>query len=302
MALGDVSFESKGLELNFDQVLIKVCLHELHLPVKNALKRYFEQAKVPHTGVSKILQDANTLAIDILMLQTRKRLPAVLVVASGVLLVVGKTAREPLVSPFPFSRVLTLVMAHNQSGLLAIQVDQTAAAAVGASHLVVESQHVGLLLRFAMSSFCNVRLDFADAIRMGEPGRLEEVFFQQFVGNVSLDSDLQNNLYTSKESSAHEGDHRISQALLALNQRGVLSARSDVVAILSGELLQLRVERPFLFGAAQHFWDSRYFLLTSAGLLRVDDVRTFGSPLFVPLAAMESTELARDDPVEFSTE
>ena len=44
-----------------------------------------------------------------------------------------------------------------------------------------------------------------------------------------------------------EDQERISQVLFSMNTRGLISSRSDVIALLSGELLELRVEKSYLF-------------------------------------------------------
>lgn len=40
---GDVSFESKGIEQEYDQICLKVCLHPLHFVVKNLLSQHFKK-------------------------------------------------------------------------------------------------------------------------------------------------------------------------------------------------------------------------------------------------------------------
>jgi hypothetical protein len=42
-------------------------------------------------------------------------------------------------------------------------------------------------------------------------------------------------------------NEKISHALLSMNTRGLISSRSDVIALLSGELLELRTETSYLF-------------------------------------------------------
>lgn len=59
----------------------------------------------------------------------------------------------------------------------------------------------------------------------------------------------------------------MSQALLSMNSKGLISSRSDVIALLSGELLELRTERSMLFKTSYH-WDLHYYLLTSIGILK----------------------------------
>ena len=73
---------------------------------------------------------------------------------------------------------------------------------------------MGLILKYVMNNYKSVRLDFADSIALSEDGCLEE---------------------------------RVSPVLLNMNNRGLISSRSDVIALLSGELLELRTETSYLF-------------------------------------------------------
>lgn len=41
--VGDVSFESKGIEQEYDQICLKVSLHPLHFVIKNLLATHFKK-------------------------------------------------------------------------------------------------------------------------------------------------------------------------------------------------------------------------------------------------------------------
>ena len=78
-----------------------------------------------------------------------------------------------------------------------------------------------------------------------------------------------------------------------MNNRGLISSRSDVVALLSGELLQLRIEKSLLFKTTYH-WEPHYFLLTSIGILKFEGPSIVSTPDFVPLKHIEKAELVDD--------
>ena len=70
-----------------------------------------------------------------------------------------------------------------------------------------------------------------------------------------------------------------------MNKRGLISSRSDVVALLSGELLELRTEKRYLFQTTYH-WEQHYYLLTSIGILRFSGGDLNRAPSFIPIKAM----------------
>lgn len=82
----------------------------------------------------------------------------------------------------------------------------------------------------------------------------------------------------------------MSQALLSMNSKGLISSRSDVIALLSGELLELRTERSMLFKTSYH-WDPHYYLLTSIGILRFQRANMAKAPSFVPLKHIVAADL-----------
>ena len=75
-----------------------------------------------------------------------------------------------------------------------------------------------------------------------------------------------------------------------MNNRGLISSRSDVIALLSGELLQLRIERSYLFQTSYH-WEPHYYLLTSIGILKFTGANMTAAPKFVPLKSIVNAEL-----------
>jgi len=86
-----------------------------------------------------------------------------------------------------------------------------------------------------------------------------------------------------------------------MNTRGLISSRSDVIALLSGELLELRTEKSFLFQTSYH-WEPHYYLLTSIGILKFTGANMEKTPVFVPLRNMIKAELVDDEPSKFTTE
>lgn len=62
---GDVSFESKGIEQDYDQICLKVHLHPLHHVIRSLLETHFKKnGGGTDQSVSKILQSKSTLAIN----------------------------------------------------------------------------------------------------------------------------------------------------------------------------------------------------------------------------------------------
>ena len=66
-------------------------------------------------------------------------------------------------------------------------------------------------------------------------------------------------------------------ALMSMNNRGLISSRSDVVALLSGELLELRTEKSYLFKTSYH-WEPHYYLLTSIGIFKFKGANMVRAP------------------------
>ena len=175
---GDVSFESKGIEQDFDQICLKVSIHPLHFVVKNLLQQYFKRnggGSSDHVG--RMLQSKSSVAINVTLWKNKQRYNAILVIANGILMVVSKDNKNKLVEPFSFKQARSVIMAHNRSGLAAILLSDSAQVMHGFSHLIVESASLGLLLRFITSNYAEVRLDFSDSIALTENGSFEELFF-----------------------------------------------------------------------------------------------------------------------------
>lgn len=92
-------------------------------------------------------------------------------------MVVSKDNKLKLVEPFNFKQVTAVIVAHNHSGFAALQLSETAQVMHGISHLLIESQSLGLLLRFVVNNYTTIKLDFADSISLSENGCLEELYF-----------------------------------------------------------------------------------------------------------------------------
>ena len=86
-----------------------------------------------------------------------------------------------------------------------------------------------------------------------------------------------------------------------MNTRGLISSRSDVIALLSGELLQLRTEKSIIFKTSYH-WEPHYFLLTSIGILKFVGANMTLAPQFVPLKNMIEADIIENEATRFSTD
>ena len=101
-----------------------------------------------------------------------------MVIAHGIFILACKDTKTKLLDPFHFkSAVQSVVLAHNQAGLAALHLSEAAEVTLGFSHLLVETQSLGLLLRYIISNFKGVKLDFADSISLSENGCLDELYF-----------------------------------------------------------------------------------------------------------------------------
>ena len=61
---GDVSFESKIMDHNYDQIGIRATANPYHFDIKNLLSQYLKKNNTMHNTVGKILQSKNILAIQ----------------------------------------------------------------------------------------------------------------------------------------------------------------------------------------------------------------------------------------------
>lgn len=82
--------------------------------------------------------------------------------------------------------------------------------------------------------------------------------------------------------------------LFNLNKNSVISSRSSVIAILSGELLELQVRKSFLF-QKQYDWIQSYLLLTSIGIFKFKGLELDEIPDYIPLSSITSVTLLEDD-------
>ena len=90
----------------------------------------------------------------------------------------------------------------------------------------------------------NIKIDFADSVSLSESGCLDELQFHHLFGGqgTNLESDG-----SISQRSAPIDQERISHALLSMSNKGLISSRSDVIALLSGELYERREEKSYLF-------------------------------------------------------
>ena len=84
-----------------------------------------------------------------------------------------------------------------------------------------------------------------------------------------------------------------------MNTRGLISSRSDVIALLSGELLEYRTETSFIF-QTNYFWDPHYYLLTSIGVFKFKNADMESKPSFVPLARITEAALVDDERTRYT--
>lgn len=165
---------------------LKVCLHPLHFVVKNLLQQHFNNnGGGAIQSVGKILQSKSSLAINATLWKSKHRHSVVLAITHGILLIVSKDLKRSLVEPFSFKSVQSIILAHNQASIVALQMTEAAEATYGFSHVIVETQSVGLLLRYIIDTYRAVKLTFSDSIALSENGFFEELYFSQLYGHNS---------------------------------------------------------------------------------------------------------------------
>ena len=69
-------------------------------------------------------------------------------IAHGLLLLVSKQTKNKLLEPFNFKSITTVVLAHNQSSIAAFKLNEAAEVTNGFSHVIIETQSLGLILRY----------------------------------------------------------------------------------------------------------------------------------------------------------
>ena len=96
---------------------------------------------------------------------------------------VSKEKKDKIVDPFNIKLVQSIVLSHNVAGVAALHLTDAAQVMQGFSHLIIESQSLGLLLRFILNNYSSsIKMDFADSISLSESGCLDELRFQQLFG------------------------------------------------------------------------------------------------------------------------
>ena len=138
---GGVSFESKETStLDYDQVCLKVCLHPLHFIMKKTLQTYYQQNGITNNGVGKILQNKNTLTINVLYLTPRQeQKKGVLVIANKLLIVLNKEEKTCHNQPVPIDYIKNLTLSLNESTFMAFEFDVRAQMGMESSHLIFNS-------------------------------------------------------------------------------------------------------------------------------------------------------------------
>jgi len=61
--------------------------------------------------------------------------------------------------------------------MAALQMTESAEVTHGFSHVVLESQSLGLVLKYVINNYQGIKLDFADSIALSDNGSLEELYF-----------------------------------------------------------------------------------------------------------------------------
>ena len=89
-------------------------LHPLHHVAKNLLsEHYARNGGGSNQSLGKILQSKSTLAINVTLWSEKRRNAAIMVIASGILLLAGKESKQKLVEPLRLKSVQSMVVSHN---------------------------------------------------------------------------------------------------------------------------------------------------------------------------------------------
>ena len=133
---------------------MKVCLHPLHFVVKNLLEQHFKiNGGGTNLNISKILQSKSSLAINASLWKNRTKKQVVLVIAHGIFILVNKDKKDKVVDPFNIKLVQSIVLSHNVAGVAAFHLTDAGQVMQGFSHLIIESQSLGLLLRYILNGY-----------------------------------------------------------------------------------------------------------------------------------------------------
>lgn len=105
------------------------------------------------------------------------RREAILVIAFGVLILFNIETKSKLFEPFNVASIRNLLIAENTPSVAAFELDEKQETNLGTSHLIIETKSLGLLMRFILDYYFNIKLDFADTVSLNNNGCLEEFNF-----------------------------------------------------------------------------------------------------------------------------
>ena len=105
------------------------------------------------------------------------RREVVLVVAYGVLMLINSETRHKMYDPFNLKSVRNLLIAENTPSVAAFELDEEVEAKIGASHLIIETSSLGLIMRYILDHYFSIKLDFTDSFTISNNGVVEEFAF-----------------------------------------------------------------------------------------------------------------------------
>ena len=178
-----------------------------------------------------------------------------MVLAEGIVLILFKGNKSPVVQPFPITSFTNLMLAENVPSACTLEVTPETEKEINRSHLVMESPSMGLLMRYVLERDYNIELDFTDAVPIRINGKDEDFCF--------------NDLLVQRE---------IAQ----------LEENSGVVRSTFDGPIYIYVEGGFLSSST---WARSYCVLTNLGLFMFNEKDVLEPPELIGIKTLKFTTM-----------
>lgn len=128
----------------------------------------------------KLLQSRKTLAIEIqIYMSMSEPTPAIFVVVADIVIFLYKKRKTVVVNPFKIHEIPEMVCAENVPSACTIQVSEHVEGRIGRSHLIFESNSMGLLMRYIFEQEYEIELDFCDSVPIRISGAQRDFCFTE---------------------------------------------------------------------------------------------------------------------------
>ena len=177
-------FESTALNHNYDMINLRFRQddeeeHPFRKPCIEQLKKYYAKTGDKESNPEMVIDSKTLFAIDIqIYLREDKGSEAILVLAEGIVLLLFKFNKAPVVTPFPITAFTNLMLAENVPSACTLEVNAETEKKINRSHLVLESPSMGLLMRYMLEREYNLEIDFTDAVPIRIAGKDIDFMFE----------------------------------------------------------------------------------------------------------------------------